>query len=276
LSGLNILVAEDNQTNRLVISKILDRAGHNCVLVENGQLALDRLEYDRFDLVIMDMQMPVMGGIEAAKLYQFTTPLETRSPIIILTANATTEAKLECEEANVDAYLTKPIVASKLISTINTICSDANNRIRNSPDNPVPNDNTPKNNVENVPLLDLVVLNSVKDLSSDDSFINELIAVFINDCGELFAEMESAVAAKDYETYLENIHAMKGSAGSMGAQKLFVHCKQTLLQEPRTQNLIENLKIVNSLLKQTEEALSEYTESDIPSVALSVASGKSG
>ncbi|MGW8229032.1 MAG: ATP-binding protein, partial [Gammaproteobacteria bacterium] len=80
LTGLNILVAEDNQTNRLVISKILERAGHNCVLVENGQLALDELEYTRFDLVIMDMQMPVMGGIEAAKLYKFTTPLESRSP----------------------------------------------------------------------------------------------------------------------------------------------------------------------------------------------------
>jgi HPt (histidine-containing phosphotransfer) domain-containing protein len=87
--------------------------------------------------------------------------------------------------------------------------------------------------------------------------------------------MESAVAAKDYETYLENIHALKGSAGSMGAQRLFVHCKQTLLQDPRTQNLIENLKIVNSLIKQTEAALFEYTESDIPSVALSVTSGKS-
>ena len=267
LTGLNILVAEDNQTNRLVISKILDRAGHNCVLVENGQLALDKLEYDRFDLVIMDMQMPVMGGIEAAKLYQFTTPLESRSPIIILTANATTDAKRECEEANVDAYLTKPIVASKLISTINALCSGACNRIGNSPENPISSNSVTNNSVENVPLLDLEVLNSVKDLSSDDSFINELISVFIMDSRNLLAEMESAVAAKDYETYLENIHALKGSAGSMGAKKLFVRCKQTLLQDSNTHNFIEDLRRVNLLLKQTEDALSAYTQTDIPSLA---------
>ncbi len=272
LTGLNILVAEDNQTNRLVISKILGRAGHNCVLVENGQLALDKLEDHKFDLVIMDMQMPVMGGIEAAKLYQFTTPLESRPPIIILTANATTEAKRECEEANVDAYLTKPIVASKLISTINTLCSGACNMVGNSPENLTPSDSAAKSSAENEPLLDLIVLSSLRDLSSDDSFIYELIAVFIKDGRKLLAEMESAVATKDYETYLENIHALKGSAGSMGAKKLFVHCKQTLLQDSSTQNFIENLKIVNLLLKQTEDALSGYTETDTPSLA----SGKSG
>jgi two-component system sensor histidine kinase RpfC len=262
LTGLNILVAEDNQTNRLVISKILGRAGHNSVLVENGQLALDRLEYDQFDLIIMDMQMPVMGGIEAAKLYQFTTPLESRSPIIILTANATTEAKRECEEANVDAYLTKPIVASKLVSTINTLCRNACNQVAFSPAVLLPNDSPRMNSVDNELLLDLDVLNSVKDLSSDKSFIHDLIAVFLDDGKKLLTEMESAVAVKNYDSYLENIHALKGSAGSMGAQRLFTHCKHTLQHESSTQNLIENLKEVNLLFKQTAEALSRYTETN--------------
>jgi HPt (histidine-containing phosphotransfer) domain-containing protein len=84
--------------------------------------------------------------------------------------------------------------------------------------------------------------------------------------------MESAVAAKNYDKYLENIHALKGSAGSIGAQKIFLHCKQTLLQEPRTQNFIENLKNINSLFELTEDALSRYTETNTHSLA----SGKSG
>jgi len=273
-TALNILVAEDNQTNRLVISKILDRAGHNCVLVENGQLALDKLENGNFDLVIMDMQMPVMGGIEAAKIYKFTTPLESRPPIIILTANATIEAKRECQEANIDAYLTKPIVASKLISTINDLCSGVNKRPGNSPECLPSNDKPARNNIENEQLINLDVLSSLKDLSGDENFIRDLIAVFREDGKKLLSAMESAVAEKDYESYLENIHALKGSAGSMGAQRLFLHCKQTLLQESCTQNFIENLKAVNLLFKQTEETLSEYTEADRPSYA--VANGESG
>ena len=72
--------------------------------------------------------------------------------------------------------------------------------------------------------------------------------------------MESAVANKDYETYLENVHALKGSAGSIGAQKLFLQCKQTLLQSSSTPRLVESLKNINMLFTQTEEALSQYME----------------
>ena len=118
-------MAEDNPTNQLVISKILEHAGHICRLVYNGKEALDTLDDKIFDLIVMDMQMPEMGGIEAAKIYHFTTEGKKISPIIILTANATIEAKRECEEANIDAYLTKPIVASLLIDTINSLCKDA-------------------------------------------------------------------------------------------------------------------------------------------------------
>ena len=94
--------------------------------MDNGQQALDALDESNIDLIVMDMQMPVMGGIEAAKLYNYTTPAEHRKPIIILTANATKEAQKQCEDANVDGYLTKPIVAKKLLSTIDEV-SNKNN-----------------------------------------------------------------------------------------------------------------------------------------------------
>ena len=262
LTGLNILVAEDNQTNRLVISKILDRAGHKCALVDNGQVALDMLESDRFDLIILDMQMPVMGGIEAAKIYRFTTPKEFRSPIIILTANATIEAKRECEEANIDAYLTKPIVAEKLLSTINSICSRSCNQDKRTENSPSINESANESHVETAPLLDLAVLNSVKELSNDDFFIHEIINAFRNDGKKLLADMKSAVIAKDNAAYLENIHALKGSAGSIGAQKMFIHCKETLLHGNKLQNFIENLKNINLLFNQTVESLNEYTEAE--------------
>jgi len=259
LTGLDILVAEDNHTNRLVISKILDRAGHNCVLVENGQLALDMLEHNRFDLIIMDMQMPVMGGIEAAKLYQFTTPLESRAPIVILTANATTEAKRECEEAKVTAYLTKPIVAKRLMSTINSICADSCKG--KTTHEYIPDNNSGIDTSCNTePLLSLDILSNVKDLSSDELFIHELITVFIDDSKKLLAAMESAVASKDNEAYLENVHALKGSAGSIGAHKLFLECKETLSQGSNRKNYVDSLKTICLLFTQTEDALSHFMQ----------------
>ena len=120
-TGSKILVAEDNKTNQLVIKKILERGNHSPHIVSNGQEALDAIEEDKFDLIIMDMQMPVMGGIEAAKIYNFSTNGKEKVPIIILTANVTTEALRECQEANVSAYLTKPIDVNKLLETIHTL-----------------------------------------------------------------------------------------------------------------------------------------------------------
>ncbi len=70
--GLRILVAEDNMTNQKVIAKILERAGHRPHLVENGEQALDAMEKEKWDLVLLDLHMPVMGGLEAAKIFRFT------------------------------------------------------------------------------------------------------------------------------------------------------------------------------------------------------------
>jgi two-component system sensor histidine kinase RpfC len=207
----------------------------------------------------MDMQMPVMGGIEAAKLYQFTTPLESRAPIVILTANATTEAKRECEEAKVTAYLTKPIVAKRLMSTINSICADSckgKTTYEYIPDNNSGIDTS----CNTEPLLSLDILSNVKDLSSDELFIHELITVFIGDSKKLLAAMESAVASKDNEAYLENVHALKGSAGSIGAHKLFLECKETLSQGSNRKNYVDSLKTICLLFTQTEDALSHFMQ----------------
>jgi two-component system sensor histidine kinase RpfC len=193
---LNILVAEDNPTNQLVISKILEHAGHNCILVDNGQHALDTLDNTEFDLIIMDMQMPKMGGIEAAKIYHFSTEDSKKSPIIILTANATIEAKRECEEANIDAYLTKPIVAQVLLNTIYSLYKNVSN---------ITNDDgirSPVQTMDSAAILDKEVIQSIKELSTDTNFVHDLINIFINDATKLLSEMESAIAKKNFTLYL--------------------------------------------------------------------------
>ena len=122
--SLSILVAEDKRTNQIVIAKILDRAGHRVTLVDNGEAALDMLEMQEFDLVLMDVNMPVMNGIEATKLYRFAALGRPHVPVVALTADATEEVARRCEEAGMDACITKPIEPNRLLEIIATLVPD--------------------------------------------------------------------------------------------------------------------------------------------------------
>ncbi len=112
---LQIIVAEDNLNNQKVIRLILKQAGCNATIVENGALALDALETSRFDVVILDMQMPVMDGVTAMKKIRekFAGRLD-RPYCIALTANAFVEDEQTCMAAGFDKYFSKPITVSKL------------------------------------------------------------------------------------------------------------------------------------------------------------------
>ncbi|MBI4006651.1 MAG: response regulator, partial [Gammaproteobacteria bacterium] len=121
VTALNILVAEDNQTNQKVIRTILEYAGYHVHIVENGREALNATEQYSFDLIILDMHMPEMDGIETANMYRFTHSDSKHIPIIILTADATLDALNACLNAGIDAFLTKPVQLEKLLQTISSL-----------------------------------------------------------------------------------------------------------------------------------------------------------
>jgi two-component system sensor histidine kinase RpfC len=251
---LKILIAEDNPTNQIVISKIIEHAGHTPVVVENGQLALDCIENSDFDLIIMDMQMPVMGGIEAAKIYNYTTPAEDKKPIIILTANATKEAKKQCEDANVDEYLTKPIEAKKLLSTINKICSQKNIYGTSTQQD----DDKQFLNKYGSSILDKETLASLKTISDDPDFITNLVNNYLSDTESLLHDMQSSLAANNYQAYQEYAHALKGSSGSIGAIGLYNISKNINDSCTTTSDNIITLKEAYCVYRETKDQLLEY------------------
>ena len=255
-AGSKILVAEDNETNQLVIRKILERGNHSPYIVNNGQEALDALEEDTFDLVIMDMQMPVMGGIEAAKIYNFSSNSNKRTPIIILTANVTTDALRECHDANVSAYLTKPIDVNKLLDTINTLSnktSDAvvmdNEQVTNIPEG---------NTLSELSILDYQTLESLNSLTDDNNFIPTLLSGYMADTKKQISHMEIAVSNKQYDLFRELLHAMKGSSGSVGALKLHSQCKDNQDHYSDDAEYIQTLRAVSDIFTETENCLLEY------------------
>jgi CheY-like chemotaxis protein len=118
LRGLSILVAEDNEVNRMVLAELLSKEGCRLTQVENGRLALERVQTDgadAFDLVLMDIQMPVMGGLEATRQIKAIAP---DLPIIGLTAHALAEEREHCLAAGMADHVAKPIVLPELINTI--------------------------------------------------------------------------------------------------------------------------------------------------------------
>jgi signal transduction histidine kinase/CheY-like chemotaxis protein len=120
ITGVRVLVAEDHPTNQKVVELILESVGVTPTIVENGQLALDLLKRERFDVVLMDMQMPELDGLSATAMlraYERETGVP-RTPVIMLTANALDEHVRSGQEAGADLHLSKPIHAQALIESI--------------------------------------------------------------------------------------------------------------------------------------------------------------
>jgi osomolarity two-component system sensor histidine kinase NIK1 len=118
--SFEILLAEDNAVNQRLAVKILEKYHHVVTVVGNGQEALDTIKEKRYDVILMDVQMPIMGGFEAtAKIREYERSLGTqRTPIIALTAHAMLGDREKCIQAQMDEYLSKPLKQNHLIQTI--------------------------------------------------------------------------------------------------------------------------------------------------------------
>ncbi|MGC1301308.1 MAG: ATP-binding protein [Caulobacteraceae bacterium] len=138
IAGLRVLLAEDHPTNQRVVQLIMDAAGVNLTTVDNGQAALDLLEVQAFDVVLMDMQMPVMDGISATSLLrQRERSLGlARTPVLMLTANALQEHVDASLAAGADDHLTKPIRAMELLEAIAEVVASRSGPHRAHPDIP--------------------------------------------------------------------------------------------------------------------------------------------
>jgi PAS domain S-box-containing protein len=124
---LHVLVADDHRVNQMVIEAYLLRGGHRATIVENGAEAVEMVSVGNFDLVLMDVQMPVMDGLSATRSIRKLPSNRNAVPIIALTANAMEGDREDCLEAGMTAHLPKPVEASTLLATIDQIFSGEEN-----------------------------------------------------------------------------------------------------------------------------------------------------
>jgi len=217
---LHILVADDNPTNREVLGKILERAGHTVTLAHDGEQALDAMEREPHDLVLMDRNMPVMSGVEALQALRLMTRGRPRVPVVMLSADATPEAKREALEAGADGFLAKPIEAMRLLDEVQALAArpDAARRAE------APAVAAPPAAPASPQVVNAETLAHLEELGSSLAFIEKLIGVFVNDSTTLLARIDQAAAARNCHEIRSLVHAMKGSSASIGTDRLTRSC----------------------------------------------------
>ncbi|MFA5088574.1 MAG: response regulator, partial [Candidatus Omnitrophota bacterium] len=126
---ISILIAEDNLVNQKIAVKLLEKKGWIVRAVDNGQKVLDMIDKEKFDVILMDAQMPVMDGFEATKMIRENEKKTGRRiPIIALTARAMVEDKKRCLEVGMDGYVAKPIDRLSLYESIENVLKQREDR----------------------------------------------------------------------------------------------------------------------------------------------------
>ena len=251
-----ILVADDDQINRKVMSKQLEVAGHNAKLVADGEQALDALGEADYDVVILDSHMPVMNGLEATRLIRVMQAGRASVPIILFSADATPEAIKEATDAGVDVFLPKPIEASRLYATIEQL---AEKRFRKNTG--VVQAIAPSR-LAQTPLVNTSTLRDLEQMSQDPQFVHQLVQLFGEDSTQLLMKIEETLSRHRHEEFKAHVHALKGSALNLGAERLFAHCTRIGALNYRELDASAASVAAESrtLVTATQTALAEYVK----------------
>jgi two-component system sensor histidine kinase RpfC len=227
---LSVLVADDNPTNREVLGKILERAGHTATLVADGDLALDALEAGQFDVVLLDRNMPGLSGLETLQAIRLMTRGRERLPVVMLSADVTVEGKKECLEAGADSFIPKPVEALRLLDDLRTLTAGKGKEAeRAAPAAAQTAAQAAAQVVSQAAAASAEVANEetlghLAELGSTPDFLERLVGVFVSDSQSLLAKMEASVAARNFGEFRAHLHAMKGSAASIGTERLTRLC----------------------------------------------------
>lgn len=254
-----ILVAEDNDTNILIISQMLALANHKFDIVKNGQLALEKLRHNEYDLMLLDYHMPVMGGLEALKIYQAINIGAMQIPAIVLTADATDTTKQNFENLKVAGFLTKPLRIEELSRGIEEVMQKSTNKSAEV----VQYEEIKKQDMPSTDVLDTNRLNDLAKMSKNQNFVKNLLQGFIGDTDLNIAKLKGYVKDRDYASMNDCGHTIAGSAYNIGAIGLANKCRIINHIKPTdTENIDVLLAETMEIYGMTKIALATYLESE--------------
>ncbi|MGY4611624.1 GAF domain-containing protein [Thermostichus sp. MS-CIW-38] len=222
--SLRILLAEDNPVNQKVALRQLESLGYKADVVANGQEVLDLLQKVRYDLILMDCQMPVMDGYEATRrLRQQERRSGHRTVVIAITANAMQEDRERCLQAGMDDYLSKPVLKEDLQRLLNhwsqVIAQSAAGSSNGSASKAASPSSPGRDRDPSSPTLPYPIDSAYLDQVSggDRGFQRELLQVFIQDCEDQLPQLRQAIAGCNAEGMRRIAHRLKGASSNVGA-----------------------------------------------------------
>lgn len=216
--SLRVLLAEDNPTNQMVIREVLAGAGHAVTLAVSGEDALDKIEAREFDVAIVDMNMPDVSGVDVIRAVR-TTLLDRRTlPIIVLTANATSDAKAECFDAGANAFLTKPVKFPKLLETIVELTEVVDKRAASIEASPLV--------TSAAVVLDLAMIQELERIQTTPGFVQRILGGFVDDQETAVKMLSGYLKSHAYQAIKDYAHTLKGAASQVGALALVEFAKR--------------------------------------------------
>ena len=219
-NGYKILLAEDHAVNRKLALTLLQRAGHQVEAVENGLMAVEAARRNRYDLILMDVQMPEMDGFEATQLIRAHEGTGRHTPIIAMTAHAMHGDRERCLEAGMDDYVSKPIQPQALFAVLT--------RWTSAPEvQPMTSQSQPAAENGDAPL-DLET--ALPRFSHDREIFVEVLTEFVERLPEDMQRLAAAAQCLDASQVWQEAHRLKGAAASLSADRLRDAAQQLELQ----------------------------------------------
>lgn len=255
LPPLEILLALPSQMQLKVHKRLLEREGHSVYVTGSGEQALDALTAHRFDLAMIHAGLPDMDGFELTRIYRLTHPGPQGTPVVMLAEQADGEMQQRCRHAGAQAMLGLPLQTESLRALQERLFAT---------DDFAPGKSAALILSEHRAMHKLApeILMELEQLGNGLGFVRELVDSFIDDSNRLLRDMRSAAHRLDLESFRDCAHALKGSAGSLGAARLQQYSLGLALLSPdelqsNGERLLQHLQ---ELLREAHDALVRYID----------------
>ena len=257
-ASLRVLLAEDGAVNQRVAIGLLQRRGDEVVVAANGREAVEAMQNDTFDVVLMDLQMPEMDGIEATTaIRDRERPLEKRTPIIAMTAAAMKGDREMCLAAGMDGYISKPVDAAELYRVLDGYASQGDSQDA-SPLPDAPPTRVERSSATNTDVLNLTI--AAAQIAGGDEEIRELAELLLTESPNMMAEIDEALAVADAPRLKRAAHTLKGAADVFGAKRV-VDASRLIEELAHDKKLTDVQPALEDLVAKMDElkaALSDY------------------
>ena len=245
-----VLLAEDNPINQQVARAMLEKLGLQITLAANGQEAIELAEKDHFDLILMDIQMPIMDGHTATMKIRQSPDNLRHIPIIALTANAMLSDRQKCLDAGMNDFLSKPFTLAQLQAMLEHWLAVAKHN-RHTSDN---SGSMHESFTSRDAIINLSTLNRLRELDPENGtgVLKKLISIYLSYAPSYASQIEKAIQAADHLALNKAAHTFKSSAANVGAETLAGIC-QKLENFGKNNQMDEASKLLPSMQQEFQQ-----------------------